>query len=47
MLHQVPRCFVADDVVEDFNKGMEYADAERILEMKKKGDGRLYLVRWE
>ena len=43
---QVPRAFVADDVVEDFDAEMEYAEADTILDMKRKGDGRRYLVRW-
>lgn len=36
---------VAEDVVEDYDKGLEYAEADCILEMKKKGDARRYQIR--
>lgn len=36
---------VADDVIADFEKGFEYAEAESLRKMKKRGDQRLYLVR--
>lgn len=37
---------VADDVREDYENGLEYAEAKGIVKMRKKGDERLYLVRW-
>lgn len=38
--------YVADDVIQDYDEGLEYADAEEVLE-EREGDGlREYLVRW-
>jgi hypothetical protein len=43
---QVSQWNVADDVVEDFDAGLEYGEAESILKAVQKGDAREYLVRW-
>ena len=43
---QVSQWNVADDVVEDFDAGLEYGEAESILRSVQKGDAREYLVRW-
>lgn len=43
---QVSQWNVADDVVEDFDAGLEYGKAESILRSVQKGDAREYLVRW-
>ena len=37
---------VADDVVEDFDAGLEYGEAESILKSVQRGDAREYLVRY-
>lgn len=42
---QVSQWNVADDVVEDYNAGLEYGEAESILKSVQKGDAREYLVR--
>ena len=42
---QVSQWNVADDVVEDFDAGLEYGEAESILKSVQKGDTREYLVR--
>ncbi len=42
---QVSQWNVASDVVEDFDAGLEYGEAESILKSVQKGDGREYLVR--
>ncbi|KAK9828851.1 hypothetical protein WJX72_002407 [[Myrmecia] bisecta] len=39
--------FVAEDVIEDYDEGLEYANAECILDVRQKGDQRTYLVRWQ
>ena len=43
---QVKQSDMAKDVVADFEAGVEYATAECLLKMKKRGQERLYLVRW-
>ena len=42
---QVSQWNVASDVVEDFDAGLEYGEAESILKSVQKGDTREYLVR--
>lgn len=42
---QVSQWNVAGDVVEDFDAGLEYGEAESILKSVQKGDAREYLVR--
>ena len=42
---QVSQWNVASDVVEDFDAGLEYGEAESILKSVQKGDAREYLVR--
>ncbi len=44
VLAQVPQWNVANDVVEDFDAGLEYGEAERILKSVQRGDTREYLV---
>ncbi len=41
---QVPQWNVANDVVEDFDAGLEYGEPERILKSVQRGDTREYLV---
>ncbi|CAL8470619.1 g10161 [Coccomyxa elongata] len=43
----VPQWNVANDVVEDFDAGLEYGEAERILKSVQRGDTREYLVQWK
>ncbi|KAL4852722.1 Signal recognition particle protein [Chlorella vulgaris] len=38
--------YVSSEVVDDFEQGLEYADAECVLEMRQRGTMRKYLVRW-
>lgn len=38
--------YVAEDLVEDFDAGLEYAEAECILDVHNKGDSRKYLIRF-
>ena len=42
---QVKESDMSKEVIEDYEAKMEYASAERLLKMKKRGDQRLYLVR--
>ena len=42
---QVSQWNVADDVVEDYDAGLEYGVAECILKSVQKGDAREYLIR--
>lgn len=42
---QVKEGDIAKDVIEDFQRGYEYAEAQQLLKMKKRGDAILYLVR--
>ena len=35
---------IAQDVIDDHEKGYEYGVAKQLLKMKKRGDERLYLV---
>ena len=42
----VPQKYMADDVIVDFDSGLEYAEAESILEEKEEDGGKVYLVRW-
>jgi hypothetical protein len=37
--------YVSSEVVDDFEQGLEYADAECVLEMRQRGTMRKYLVR--
>uniref|UniRef100_A0A1D2AE17 Chromo domain-containing protein n=2 Tax=Auxenochlorella protothecoides TaxID=3075 RepID=A0A1D2AE17_AUXPR len=39
--------YVAEDVMQDFEAGLEYAQGLEILDMRQRGDSRAYLVRWE
>lgn len=42
---QVRESDVSNDVIEDYERGFEYAEAGSLLKMKMRGDQRLYLVR--
>ncbi len=42
---QVHQRFMATDIVEDFDAGLEYAEAESVLRMVQRGDQRECLVR--
>lgn len=39
--------YVAEDLVADFDAGLEYAEAECLLDVQHRGDSRQYLVRWQ
>lgn len=39
--------YVSEEVVADFNAGLEYAEAEEIVDVRNRGDSRTYLVRWK
>jgi signal recognition particle protein len=43
---QVPQWNVATDVIEDYDAGLEYGEAAKILKSVQKGDAREYLVQW-
>lgn len=38
--------YVSEEVIEDFKDKVEYAAAERILDVRNKGDSRAYLIKW-
>ena len=40
------QAFIAEDVRENFETGLEYAEAAAILRMVQRGDQRQYLVRY-
>lgn len=42
---QVKDSDMSKEVLEDYAADLEYASAERLLKMKKRGDQRLYLVK--
>lgn len=42
----VPSKYISEDVVEDYRSGLEYAEADCILDVRNRGDSRTYLVRW-
>jgi hypothetical protein len=42
---QVNQAFIAEDVRDDFEAGLEYAEAAAILRMVQRGDQRQYLIR--
>ena len=37
--------YIAEDLVEDFDAGLEYAEADCILDVEERGDSRSYLIR--
>lgn len=39
--------YVAEDVVEDYDAGLEYAEADCVVDMESRGDSRNYLIRWQ
>ena len=42
---QVKESDMSKEVIEDYEGSLEYASAERLIKMKKRGDQRLYLVK--
>ena len=42
----VPMKYVSQEVIEDYEGGLEYAEAESIVDVRNRGDSRTYLVRW-
>ena len=42
----VPEKYVSDEVIEDYESGLEYAEAACIVDVRNRGDSRTYLVRW-
>lgn len=40
----VPERYVSEEVAQDYDDGLEYAEAERIVDRRNKGDSRSYLV---
>jgi len=43
----VPLSNIAEDVVVDYDSGLEYVEPECVLDVREKGDEREYLVRWK
>ena len=41
---QVNQLYIAPDVVEDYDSGLEYGTAARVLRMVQRGDEREFLV---
>lgn len=44
--HQVPASMLSQQVIDDYEQGIEYAEALEILDMRQKGDSRRFLIRW-
>lgn len=44
--HWVHEKYMSQEVVEDFLSGLEYAEAEAIVDVRNRGDAKTYLVRW-
>lgn len=38
--------YVSEEVIEDFQAGLEYAEADEILDVRNRGDSRTYLIKW-
>lgn len=38
--------YLSQEVIEDYESGLEYAEAESILDVRNRGDSRTYLVKW-
>jgi signal recognition particle protein len=38
--------YMSEEVISDFNEGLEYSQAKEIIDRRNKGDSRAYLVRW-
>ncbi|KAK9845331.1 hypothetical protein WJX81_003616 [Elliptochloris bilobata] len=43
----VNQLYIAPDVVEDYDSGLEYGTASRVLRMVQRGDEREFLIQWE
>jgi hypothetical protein len=41
----MPAKYVSEEVVEDYKSGLEYAEAECIIDVRNRGDSRTYLVK--
>lgn len=39
--------YLSEEVIADFEDGLEYAMAKEIIDVRNKGDSRSYLIRWE
>lgn len=46
-MFQVHQRFVAEDVVEDYDAGLEFAEAAAILRIVQRGDQRQCLIRFD
>ena len=44
-LIQVNSKYIAEDLIEDYDAGLEYAEADCILDVQQKGDSLQYLIR--
>lgn len=42
---QVPAAMLSQQVIDDYEQGIEYAEALEILDMRQKGDSRRFLIR--
>lgn len=42
---QVNSKYIAEDLIEDYDAGLEYAEADCILDVQQKGDSLQYLIR--
>jgi signal recognition particle protein len=42
----MPDKYVSEEVIQDYESGLEYAEAESIIDVRNRGDSRTYLVRW-
>jgi signal recognition particle protein len=42
----MPEKYVSEEVIQDYEAGLEYAEAESIVDVRNRGDSRTYLVRW-
>jgi signal recognition particle 43 kDa protein len=42
----VPEKYMSQEVMEDFDAGLEYAEAQSVVGVRNRGDSRTYLVRW-
>ncbi|KAG7668790.1 hypothetical protein Ndes2526B_g00491 [Nannochloris sp. 'desiccata'] len=38
--------YVSEEVIQDYESGLEYAEAESIVDVRNRGDSRTYLLRW-
>lgn len=38
--------YIAEDLIQDFDAGLEFAEAECILDVQNRGDSRQYLIKY-